>query len=134
MIEGGAIDWASHGNQKGRLIEEMADFGATVESVVQWVEKNSSWEETLVIVTADHETGLLWGMEPFVPLKDEGKGNLPIMNFNSGDHSNSLVPFFVKGSGSELYKWFADEYDSVRGPFIQNSELATLIHLLWYKK
>jgi alkaline phosphatase len=134
MIEGGAIDWASHGNQKGRLIEEMEDFGATVESVVQWVEKNSNWEETLVVVTADHETGLLWGPEPFAPLKDQGKGNLPVMNFNSGDHSNSLVPFFAKGSGSELYKWLADEYDSVRGPFIQNSELATLIHLLWYKK
>ncbi len=133
MIEGGAIDWASHANQKGRLVEELESFNAAVEAVVEWVEKYSSWNETLLIVTADHETGLLWGEAPLKPLQEKGKGNVPVMNFNSDNHSNSLVPFFANGSGSELYKMFADEYDSVRGPFIQNSELPQLIHFLWYK-
>jgi alkaline phosphatase len=133
MIEGGATDWASHSNQKGRLIEEMTGFFEAVNTVVAWVEKNSNWNETMLIVTGDHETGLLWGAEPFVPLSDNGKGNLPEMNFFSKDHSNSLIPFYAKGSGSELYRNFADEYDSIRGPFIQNSEIAQLIHLLWVK-
>ncbi|MDP1620858.1 MAG: alkaline phosphatase [Bacteroidales bacterium] len=134
MIEGGAPDWAAHLNQKGRLIEEMAGFFDAVNEVVAWVEKNSSWEETLLIVTGDHETGLLWGERPFIPLADRGKGNLPVMNFNSGDHTNSLIPFYAKGVGSELYRNFAEERDSVRGPFIQNSEVAQAIHLMWWKQ
>jgi alkaline phosphatase len=133
MIEGGATDWASHSNQKGRLIEEMIGFNDAVKTVVAWVENNSNWNETLLIVTGDHETGFLWGERPFVPLADHGKGNLPVMNFYSGDHTNSLIPFYAKGAGSELYKNFADEFDSVRGPFIQNSEISQLIHLLWLK-
>lgn len=132
MIEGGATDWASHDNQKGRLIEEMTDFNNTVEAVVQWVNQNSSWEETLVIVTGDHETGLLWGESPFQPLKQQGKGQLPVMKFFSGDHTNSLIPFYARGAGSELYRLFADELDSIKGPYIQNSEIAQAIKLMWY--
>jgi alkaline phosphatase len=133
MIEGGATDWASHANQKGRLIEEMMSFYDAVNTVVGWVETHSNWDETLLVVTGDHETGLLWGEQPFRPLKDNGKGILPGMNFYGGEHSNSLIPFFAKGAGSELYRNFADERDSIRGPFIQNSEVPQLIKLLWNK-
>lgn len=133
MIEGGAIDWASHSNLKGRLMEEMTSFNEMVEAVVKWVNKNSNWDETLVIVTGDHETGLLWGGSPFIPLADRGKGKLPVMQFNSTEHTNSLIAFFAKGPGSELYRGFADECDSVRGPYIHNSEIPQLIHLMWNK-
>jgi alkaline phosphatase len=57
MIEGGAVDWASHANQSGRMIEEHIDFDNSVQAVVDWVQKNSNWGETLLIVTSDHETG-----------------------------------------------------------------------------
>ncbi len=134
MIEGGAIDWAEHGNQKGRLLEEMKDFDDAVAAVVNWVNANSSWDETMVIVTADHETGLVWGDKPFEPLKDEGAGKLPGFTFYSSNHSNSLVGFFAKGIGSDYYRQYADETDSVRGPYIQNSEVAQLIHFLWPKQ
>jgi alkaline phosphatase len=133
MIEGGAIDWAAHDNQKGRLIEEMKDFNEAVLAVVDWVTKNSSWKETLLIVTADHETGLLWGSAPFVSLKNKGAGNLPEMKFFTGEHTQSLVPLFAKGPGCELYRCFADEQDSVRGPYIQQSEIPQLIEFLWTK-
>lgn len=133
MIEGGATDWASHDNQKGRLIEEMMGFNDAINNVINWVNNHSNWNETLVIVTGDHETGFLWGEEIFVPVTDMGKGNLPLMKFNSPDHTNSLIPFFAKGAGSELYRNFADECDSVRGPYIQNSEIPQLIHFLWAK-
>jgi alkaline phosphatase len=133
MIEGGAPDWTGHSNQKGRLIEEMQDFGNTVKVVTEWVEKHSSWDETLVVVTGDHETGLLWGPQPFVAPVSNGKGKLPDMNFYSEDHTNSLIPFFARGAGSELYRGFADEYDSVRGPFLHNSEVPQLVKLLWNK-
>ncbi len=61
MIEGGAVDWASHANQSGRMIEEHIDFDNSVQAVVDWVQKNSNWGETLLIVTSDHETGYLTG-------------------------------------------------------------------------
>ncbi len=133
MVEGGAVDWAAHSNRKGRLIEEMSAFFEAVDRVVAWVEQESDWQETLVIVTADHETGLLWGDQPFAALSDHGKGALPGMTFYSGNHTGSLVPLFAKGAASELIPLFADEYDSIRGPFLQNTEVAQLIRLLWNK-
>ena len=133
MIEGGAIDWAAHDKQKGRLVEEMKEFNEAVLAVVDWVNKKSSWKETLLIVTADHETGFLWGGAPFVPLKNNGAGKLPLMQFFSGEHTQSLVPFFAKGPGCELYRRYADEQDSIRGPYIQHSEIPQLIQLLWLK-
>lgn len=97
MIEGGAIDWACHGNQKGRLIEEAVDFFVAIDSVIAWIERNSSWDETLLIITADHETGYLTGTDeeknkPFdKPIKNNGKGKMPEMQFNSTRDRKSVV-------------------------------------------
>lgn len=138
MVEGGAIDWASHDNHPGRLIEEMNDFHEAVASVARWVEQHSSWEETLIIVTADHETGLIWG-EPaqgnvFNPLKSAGIKAQPEMKWYSRDHSNSLVPVYARGKGSQIIEFLADEYDPVRGPFVQNTEVPKTVFLLWDPK
>ncbi|MEM6305539.1 MAG: alkaline phosphatase [Pseudomonadota bacterium] len=61
MIEGGAVDWMGHRNNMPRYIEEQIDFNLAVDAVIDWVEENSSWEETLLIVTSDHECGGIWG-------------------------------------------------------------------------
>ncbi|MBK5926563.1 alkaline phosphatase [Rhodobaculum claviforme] len=61
MIEGGAVDWMGHANNMERFIEEQIDFDMAVAAVIDWVETNSSWNETLLIVTSDHETGGIWG-------------------------------------------------------------------------
>ncbi|MEM9782053.1 MAG: alkaline phosphatase [Pseudomonadota bacterium] len=61
MVEGGAVDWMGHANNMPRFIEEQIDFDRAVDSVIAWVEANSSWDETLLIVTSDHETGGIWG-------------------------------------------------------------------------
>jgi alkaline phosphatase len=65
MSEGGAVDWMGHANDMPRFIEEQIDFNAAVDAVIDWVEENSSWEETLLIVTSDHETGGIWGEGTF---------------------------------------------------------------------
>ncbi len=65
MAEGGAVDWMGHGNNMPRFIEEQIDFNRTVDAVIAWVEANSSWEETLLIVTSDHECGGIWGEGTF---------------------------------------------------------------------
>ncbi|MEL7188654.1 MAG: alkaline phosphatase [Pseudomonadota bacterium] len=61
MIEGGAVDWMGHANNMPRYIEEQIDFNHAVDAVIDWVETNSSWDETLVIITSDHECGGIWG-------------------------------------------------------------------------
>lgn len=128
MIEGGAVDWAAHSNYSGRMIEELNSFNKTVEAVVDWIEKHSKWEETLLIVTADHETGYLSGQNGFnSEIESDGKGNMPQMKWNSKYHTNVLVPLFAKGVGSELFDDYADEVDSLHGYFIQNSEIGQVM-------
>lgn len=65
MAEGGAVDWMGHANNMPRFIEEQKDFDEAVRAAINWVEENSSWEETLIIVTSDHETGGIWGAGTF---------------------------------------------------------------------
>lgn len=145
MIEGGAIDWLSHDNQSGRMIEEMVDFNHCVEAVVRWVELHSGWDETLVIITGDHECGYLTGpgsgkpdststhnvQEIWRPIENRGQGNLPGMEWHSDGHTNSLIPFFAHGKGSELFHPVADETDPVRGKYLDNTEISQVLFSLF---
>ena len=54
MVEGGQIDWAGHNNDVGLLLHEMIKFDDAVRVVHAWARGR---EDTLVIITADHETG-----------------------------------------------------------------------------
>ncbi len=138
MIEAGGIDGTGHTNQKGRMLEEVNDFFQMVDSVVAWIEKNGGWEKNLLIVTADHETGLLTGekitndtIKNFYPIKDNGVGVMPGMVFNHKDHSNQLVNFYAKGAGAEMFTDYADEYDFFLGAYLTNSEIGESFFKLW---
>ena len=131
MVEGGAVDWAGHANQTTRVIEEQLDFNAAVEAVDDWVATNSTWDETLVIVTADHETGYLAGPGAgpdagWTPLTGNA-GELPQVSWHSGDHTNALVPFFAKGTGSELLQARATSWDVVRGAYLDNTDVGKTV-------
>ena len=131
MIEGGAIDWAGHANQSGRLIEEQEDFNTAVEAVCEWVDQNSSWSETMLVVTGDHETGYLTGTAGvYDEVGNNGAGIMPTMAWNSGNHTNQLIPFFAKGAGAEIFKKLADQVDPVRGKYLDNTEIVTAINAL----
>jgi alkaline phosphatase len=54
MVEGGQIDWCGHNNDAGTLLHELLRFDAAVATVVEWAKRR---DDTLVLVTADHETG-----------------------------------------------------------------------------
>jgi alkaline phosphatase len=54
MIEAGQIDWAAHRNDAGLLLHEMLRFDAMLHKVMDWMGER---EDTLLIVTGDHETG-----------------------------------------------------------------------------
>ena len=94
MIEGSQIDWGGHANDAAYLIEETKDFDRAVRAVLEWAKKDG---QTLVIVTADHETG---GLTMPVPAKP---GTLPQARFSTGDHSGIQVPVFAWGPGAEQF-------------------------------
>lgn len=130
MVEGGAVDWAAHANQPGRVIEEQVDFNRAVEAVVAWIEAHGGWEQTLLIVTADHETGYLTGpgSDPqLLPLVSNGAGAQPGMEFHATGHTNSLVPFFAGGAGAESFVALATGSDPVRGPYLDNTDIGRAI-------
>lgn len=54
MFEGGQIDWAGHNNDAGVLLHELLRFDEAVRVVMNWASRR---DDTLVLVTADHETG-----------------------------------------------------------------------------
>jgi alkaline phosphatase len=129
MIEGGAVDWASHGNRSGRMIEEQIDFDNAVEAVEDWVKTNSNWGETLLVVTGDHETGYLTGpgSDPgWNPIVNNGAGNLPGMEWHSGDHTNRLIVLSAKGDAARYLNKMADGYDPVWGKYVDNIYVAHL--------
>jgi alkaline phosphatase len=144
MVESGAVDWASHDNQLGRMVEAQIAMNRMVEAVVEWVEQHSSWDDTLVIVTGDHETGhltsapsgvqslLSLGSIPDVslPLKSNGPGTLPAMQWNSGNHTNSLIPIYAKGAGTHLLGPLARKTDPRRGAYLDNADVGRVVNAL----
>ena len=131
MVEGGAIDWAGHSNNTARMIEELVAFDEAVEAAIAWVEQNSDWAESLVIVTSDHETGYLLGpcatADPDRKVVNGGEGELPRVSWHSGGHTNSLVPVFAKGAAAQGMAYFADLVDPIRGRYLDNTELAGFV-------
>lgn len=106
MVEGGAIDWASHAGQRGRMIEELDDFAAAVAVVQNWITAHGGWEHNLLVITADHETG---------GLKESG--------FTTGHHSNDLVPLLARGAGAVELESLATRRDPRHGRYLDNAEL-----------
>ena len=135
MVEGGAIDWASHANQSGRMLEELDEFEGAVQTVWDWVEENSNWSETLLVVTADHETGCLALSEPNAlseesmssPYMDRFGGMLPDMRWGSTGHTNSFVPLLAQGAGATLFYGLTNDVDPIRGSFLDNTALSEVI-------
>ncbi|WP_299728593.1 alkaline phosphatase [uncultured Endozoicomonas sp.] len=54
MVEGGRIDWAGHDNDAGTMLHELLKFDEAIGYVYDWVKDRN---DTLVVITADHETG-----------------------------------------------------------------------------
>lgn len=96
MVEGGRIDDASHALEKDRTIHEMKNFGSTVDYVLQWAKKN---KDTMVIITADHETG---GIKNLI---NKGKNKVPSFDWkNNGSHTKALVPIYIYNGNYNINK------------------------------
>ncbi len=101
MIEGSQIDWGSHDNDIDYFIEEFNEFDKTLKTVLDYAKNN---ENTLVVVTADHETGgfhVLGG-------RLGNKNSYIKGGFLTTGHSADMVPVFSYGPYSENFSGIYD--------------------------
>ena len=98
MVEGSMIDWGGHGNDANFLVSEMIDFDEAIGIALDFAEKDGN---TLVIVTADHETG------GFTLASGDGYNDIK-PTFSTGGHSTTLVPVAAFGPGAELFQGVYD--------------------------
>jgi alkaline phosphatase len=101
MIEGSQIDWGGHAGNTNYIITEMLDFDKAIGEVLDFAQKDGN---TLVIVTADHETGGFaltkgskWGkiVGGFGDTHPDKSGSLY--------HTCAFIPVFAYGPGAELF-------------------------------
>jgi alkaline phosphatase len=102
MIEGERIDTACHQNALERSVGETIEFNRAVETALAWAAKRT---DTLIVITADHETG---GLKV---IKDNGPGQYPAVTWTSKNHSGAPVPIEAKGLGEEA---IADMQDNTQ--------------------
>lgn len=88
MVEGGRIDHAGHDNDIERNIFEAVEFDKAAKTVIDWA---STRPDTLVIVTADHETG---GLSVDAC---GAKGEIPTVSWSSDTHTSTNVRYYAKG-------------------------------------
>ena len=58
---------------------------------------------------------------------ENGAGNLPGMQWNSPNHTNSLMILSAKGDAARLFRPYANLYDPVRGAYIDNTDVAKVV-------
>lgn len=97
MIESALIDGYGHNNDSEGMIAEMKEFDALLRQLVAYVDQHP---ETLLVVTADHETGGTW----LNYTGYEVGGSSPVaMSYSTRGHSGVVVPIFAYGEGAEAF-------------------------------
>jgi len=107
MIEGSQIDWGGHANDAQYIIEEMMDFNASIQKALDFLKNNPN---TLIVITADHETG---GLSLIADKKNQF-----VPTFSSGHHSGIMVPVFAFGKQAQLFNGIYENtaiYDKLMG-------------------
>lgn len=102
MIEGSQLDDYGHFNDLNLLMQETHDFDRTIGAIYKWAAKDG---ETLVIVTADHETGGLTLVDGNLK-----KGKI-VCKFSTGGHSGVMVPVYAFGPGFQEFTGIYENTD-----------------------
>lgn len=95
LVENENIDEYGHGNDIARQIAGTLELSKAVEVAVRWA---ASHPDTLILVTADHETGGL------TVLSTPGKGKTPEVRWSTDGHTTVPVPFYALGPGAERFE------------------------------
>ena len=136
MAEGGKIDWAAHGNDGKTAIMEVLDLGEAVDVAYQFYLQHP--DETLIIVTADHDTGgITVGSEKGYVLKlselegqkrsmtadksNEDKyeemNEKAFIGWTTTSHTGVAVPVYAIGAGSSNFTGRMDNTEISRKIF-----------------
>lgn len=99
MLEGSCIDDWLHGNDIEKAMEELLDFDRTIGDVLTWAAADG---HTLVVVTADHNTGALTLQDGNL---EEGRIGVA---FGSESHNGIAVPVYAWGPGSDAFTGIRD--------------------------
>ena len=110
MVEGSQIDWAGHDNDFTALKSELQDFDGAIGAALDFAQGDGA---TLVLVTADHETGGL------ALLGDAPDGSDMTGKWIHGDHTGNMVPVLAYGPAAERF-----------GGIKRNDEVGRLLHEL----
>jgi alkaline phosphatase len=102
MVEAGRIDHSGHDNSIERNVRETVEFSNTVQEAINWA---AGRDDTLIIVTADHETGGL------AVLADNGAGNAPTVSWATTGHTGVNVPVYAWGVNAHLVSGVMDNTD-----------------------
>ncbi len=94
MVEGSQIDWGGHNNDSPYIIREMIDFDNAIQKVLDFADQDG---ETLVIITADHETG------GYAIIGGDLDGTNLVGGFSTLKHSAAMIPVFAYGQGAENF-------------------------------
>jgi len=97
MIESAIIDGYGHNNDSEGMIEEMKEFDNTLRQLVAYVNQHP---ETLLVVTADHETG---GTGVSYKSYEVGSTTPVLLSFSTKGHTGTVVPVFAYGAGAEAF-------------------------------
>ena len=102
MIEGSQIDWAAHANNADTLIDETMDFDKAVGVALDFAKNDG---HTLVVITADHETGGVTIIDGDI------QSHKVKLNFSTKDHTAVMVPVYAFGPGAEKFTGIYDNTD-----------------------
>ncbi len=102
MIEGSQIDWGGHDNNTQYIVEEMIDFDNAIGKALDFAAADGN---TLVIITADHETG------GFSLVGGDMKTGTVEGKFTTGHHTGVMIPVFAFGPGSEKFSGIYENTD-----------------------
>jgi len=102
MIEGSQIDWGGHADNTIYIVNEMLDFDQAIGKALEFAAKDG---ETLIVVTADHETG---GM---ALLGGNMQSGMVKGGYSTTDHTGVMVPVFAYGPGAENFTGIIENTD-----------------------
>lgn len=108
MIESAIIDGYGHNNDSEGMIAEMLEFDRTLRMLIDYVDKHP---ETLLVVTADHETG---GTGPSYKYYAEGEQTPVELIFSTKGHTGTVVPVFAYGAGADSFAGIQKNIDIPR--------------------
>jgi len=107
MVEGSQIDWGGHANNQNYIITEFIEYDKVIRDALEFAKRDGN---TLVVVTADHETG------GFAIQRESTMDSL-VTAFTSDYHTGTMIPVFAYGPGSDMFSGIYDNtsiYDKMR--------------------